>query len=427
MRVCLYIACFLMVSCAPRIKIKKILTETEAKFQDHVGLMVYDPQSRKTLLEFNSDRYFTPASNTKIFTLMSCLQIIGDSIPSLRYVINGDSLIFWGTGDPSFLYSEVFDNNRTYNFLHKHKGPLFFSNSNFHSAQFGPGWAWDDYQYSYSPERSPLPLYGNLMTVTDSINGELKAFPPYFQNQISLSSARKPERTIERSVGDNKLTFYPGDGSAFFTRQIPFRVDGELIVNLLADTLKKEVKLLNYPIPLSTQNLYSVPSDSLYKVMMQESDNFIAEQLLLVCAGLLSDTLKTEIAIDYVKANFLFDLPDEPQWVDGSGLSRYNLFTPRSIVRLWEKIITLVPQERLFELLAIGGKSGTIKNSYQGDPPYVFGKTGTLSNNHCLSGFLVTKKKKLLIFSFMNSNYTRPGREVRDQMEVVLKELHAKY
>lgn len=427
MRVFLYIACFLMVSCTPRIKIKKILTDTEAKFQDHVGLMVYDPQSRKTLLEFNSDRYFTPASNTKILTLMSSLQIIGDSIPALRYINKGDSLIFWGTGDPSFLYSEVFDNSRTYDFLKSHIGTLFFSNSNFHSAQFGPGWAWDDYQYSYSPERSPLPLYGNLMTVTDSINGELKSFPPYFQDQIFLSSAPRPERTIERSVGDNKLTFYPGDGNTFFTRQIPFRVDGELIVSLLADTLKKEVKLFHYPIPTSTHYFYSVPSDSLYKVMMQESDNFIAEQLLLVCAGLLSDTLKTEIAIDYVKENFLFDLPDDPQWVDGSGLSRYNLFTPRSIVRLWEKIITIVPQERLFELLAIGGKAGTIKDSYRGDPPYVFGKTGTLSNNHCLSGFLVTKKKKLLIFSFMNSNYTRPGREVRDQMEGVLKELHAKY
>src|SRR5690606_40565208 len=68
----------------------------------------------------------------------------------------------------------------------------------------------------------------------------------------------------------------------------------------------------------------------LYKVMMQESDNFIAEQLLLLCAQVLSDSLKTEIAIDFVKKHYLDDLVDEPVWVDGSGLSRYNLFTPRS-------------------------------------------------------------------------------------------------
>src|SRR5690606_39863376 len=89
----------------------------------------------------------------------------------------------------------------------------------------------------------------------------------------------------------------------------------------------------------------------LYKVMMQDSDNFIAEQLLLSCAGVLSDTLAPEIAIDYMKANFLSDLPDEPIWIDGSGLSRYNLFTPRSIVMLWDKILESVPRQRLFRLL----------------------------------------------------------------------------
>ena len=145
-----------------------------------------------------------------------------------------------------------------------------------------------------------------------------------------------------------------------------------------------------------------------------------------MCAMVISDSLKAEIAIDYVKNKFLFDLPDEPQWVDGSGLSRYNLFTPRSIVRLWEKILVLVPRERLFELLAIGGKTGTVKNSYKSDPPYIFGKTGTLSNNHCISGYLITKKGKLLIFSFMNNNFTAPTREVRANMERVLFEIHEK-
>jgi D-alanyl-D-alanine carboxypeptidase/D-alanyl-D-alanine-endopeptidase (penicillin-binding protein 4) len=43
--------------------------------------------------------------------------------------------------------------------------------------------------------------------------------------------------------------------------------------------------------------------DSCIKVMMQDSDNFIAEQLLLQCAGVLSDSLKQEIAIKYVLKN----------------------------------------------------------------------------------------------------------------------------
>jgi D-alanyl-D-alanine carboxypeptidase/D-alanyl-D-alanine-endopeptidase (penicillin-binding protein 4) len=161
--------------------------------------------------------------------------------------------------------------------------------------------------------------------------------------------------------------------------------------------------------------------------MMQESDNFVAEQLLLMCAGVVSDTLKPEAAIRYAMKNFLFDLPDPPVWVDGSGLSRYNLCTPRSVARLWEKIYSKIPQERLFKLLAVGGKSGTLKNWYKADPPYVFGKTGYLSNNQTLSGFLLTKKGKVLIFSFMNANFIASSKEIRMAMQGFLVSIRNKY
>ncbi len=170
----------------------------------------------------------------------------------------------------------------------------------------------------------------------------------------------------------------------------------------------------------------SIPLDSLYKVMLQDSDNFVAEQLLLQCAAEVSDTLKSEIAIRYSIKNFLADLPDPPQWVDGSGLSRYNLFTPRSLVELWRKIDRTMQRERLFSLLAVGGKSGTLRNSYKADEPYIFGKTGSLSNQNSLSGFLITRKKRVLIFSFMNNNFTASGLEVRKRTEKILKQVHDK-
>jgi D-alanyl-D-alanine carboxypeptidase/D-alanyl-D-alanine-endopeptidase (penicillin-binding protein 4) len=113
--------------------------------------------------------------------------------------------------------------------------------------------------------------------------------------------------------------------------------------------------------------------------------------------------------------------------VDGSGLSRYNLFTPRSIVAVWRKIMEIVPRDRLFALLASGGAKGTIQKWYQGEKPYVFAKTGTLSNNHCLSGFLVTKKGKVLIFSFMNSNYTVSTNAIRRNMQSILENIYEHY
>jgi serine-type D-Ala-D-Ala carboxypeptidase/endopeptidase (penicillin-binding protein 4) len=196
---------------------------------------------------------------------------------------------------------------------------------------------------------------------------------------------------------------------------------------LLSDTVKKKVSVIKKPLHGEIKTLYSMPADSLYKEMMQESDNFIAEQLLLMCANVLSDSLQPEIAIRYMKKNHLMDLPDDPRWIDGSGLSRYNLFTPRSMVKLWEKIYETVPSERLFPILAIGGKTGTVKNHYKNEPPYLYGKTGTLSNNHSLSGYLITRKGRTFIFSFMSNNHPATAATVRTEMEKILKEIYRKY
>lgn len=398
----------------------------ESTLHNHAGFMIYELEQKKELYTYQSHQYFIPASNTKILTFYTALTILGDSIPALRYREQNDSLIFWGTGDPSFLYEETHNSGKVLELLQQREKKLFLVDVPLYTTPLGPGWSWDDYNFAYSAERSAFPISGNIFSVTHT-GQSLSVYPSYFSYQVTIGDSIEKADVI-RDVGSNKVVFSPGNGIASQTKwKIPFKTGSQLTAELLSDTLKKEVTVLKKFKHDSSKIVYSVPVDSLYKTMMQESDNFIAEQLLLVCAGVLRDSLKPEIAVKYMEQHHFTDLPDALVWVDGSGLSRFNLNTPRNIVKLWEKIYHQVERERLFNLLAIGGKTGTIKNWYKNDPPYIYGKTGTLTNNHCLSGYLITRKGRTLIFSFMSNNHPTSVRVVRAEMEQLIKLLYEHY
>jgi len=163
--------------------------------------------------------------------------------------------------------------------------------------------------------------------------------------------------------------------------------------------------------------------------MMYVSDNFLAEQILLMSAAAVSDSLDSKKAIDHILERFLPGIPQKPRWVDGSGLSRYNLFTPESIVYVLNRLYHEQPKERLFRIFAAGGQSGTLKGFYKGKNgiPYLYAKSGTLSNNHNLSGYLITSSGNVLIFSYMNNHYMHHTGEVKKRMETLLRHIRDHY
>ena len=161
--------------------------------------------------------------------------------------------------------------------------------------------------------------------------------------------------------------------------------------------------------------------------MLVISDNFIAEQLMLQVGKEVANSYSVETAIKYSLTNYLQDLPQEPRWVDGSGLSRYNLFTPNDMVYLLEKMYKEIPLQKLLDYFPVGGETGTLKSWYANDKPFVYAKSGTLSNNYSLSGYLVTKKGKILIFSYMNNHYRIPTSEVKLGIEKTLKKSYNSY
>lgn len=429
MRTLIFFVSVLMLSgCSVSHYLKRELKKSTVLSQQHTGISIQNLGEKKELAAYQSNKYYNPASNTKLFSYYAGLCALGDSIPGLEYLEWGELLIIRGTGDPSLLHPDL-PKSKVFDFLKNRKEPIFFTPYNFENKRFGPGWAWGDYNDYYQPEVSPLPVYGNIArfsgnTSQDENAKRFQVSPAYWNKAMVLDTAASG---IEREEAQNLFHHSKLGVPQGLIQDVPVRMTDAVTVQLLSDTLKKEIKLINIPLEIELQKIYSIHSDSLYKRMMQVSDNMLAEQLMLLYASANGLPLNTEKAIAHAIQHHMSDLPDKLIWKDGSGLSRYNLFTPRTITALLQKIRQKVPQEKLFQILPVGGKSGTLNNLFKGGQPFIFAKTGSLSNNYCLSGYLVTKKGRTLVFSFMNNNFAGPSSEIRKEVERILTGLHDKY
>lgn len=381
------------------------------------GLLVVNPKSGDTIFSYNADKYFTPASNVKLFTLYTGLCVLPDSLPAFKYSINKDTLCILGTGDPSFLHP-FFKDSTAYKLAKSYKHVKLLVN-NIDDEKFGPGWAWEDYDSYFSPERNSFPMYGNVLTITKK--GEVVTSEP----KVLQKAIKKIQHSKNRAYNEN--LFYSNLKSGD-TLEVPMVMEDSLITDLWRDLLKDKVSVVPYSGEKMMHLAYGIPSDSLYKRMMLVSDNFLAEQILIMASSTFSDTLSSKSIRSYMVKNQLANLKQLPRWVDGSGLSRYNLFTPTSFVQVLTKMYHDIPKHRLFNLFPVGGKSGTLKKYYAGDiKPYIYAKSGTVGNNYSLSGYLITNSGETLVFSFMNNHYTQSTTAVKSHMEAIFKILRDHY
>lgn len=414
---------FSLSGCSVSHYIKREIKNSPVLSQQHTGISIKHLTGDKDIASLQSDKYFTPASNTKLFSFYAGLCALGDSLPGLEYLEWGELLLIRGTGDPSLFHPDL-PKSAVIDFLKSRKEQIFFSSVNFKQDRFGSGWAWSDYNDYYQAELSPMPVFGNIARFKGITDHHLKVTPTFWNKSMVRDTA---VAGITREEFQNIFHYGPKALSSGKTVDVPVRTSDQVTVQLLSEALKKEVKVIQIPLNVELQTVHSIPSDSLYLRMMHVSDNMMAEQLMLMYASAKGLPLNTSQAIEHATKNYLNDLPDPINWKDGSGLSRYNLFTPRSITALLQKIYAKVPQQRLFKILPTGGSTGTLRNMFKGETPFVFAKTGSLSNVYNLSGYLVTKKGKTLVFSFMNNNFTRPTAEVRKEVERVLTAIHNRY
>ena len=411
------IVCFISCSSYKPLT-KKVRAQLDTAFFDNQfsGLFVYDPLSADTLMNYNGDKYFTPASNTKIFTLYAAISLLPEFLPTLEYTTAHGELYIQGVGNPATLHPVLKDSSLI-NFLKKQQHINLYYN-NLKDTPLGPGWAWDDFDTYYSPERNPLPIFGNVVQLhkNDSLYVSVEAL----SDHIELKNV--PYR---RATAVNEFYLSPTQKD---TIEVPFITDSTLIRQILENQTGQAVKIVDHFPEGEKKTIYGIAADSVYKRLMQVSDNFIAEQLLIMASADLGETLSSAKTREYILENNLKEIQYKPRWVDGSGLSRYNLFTPSSIVFTLNELYKRVPTETLYDIFPTGGESGTLANYFKGNPrPYIHAKTGSLSNNYCLSGFLVTNSGKTLIFSFMNNHYRQSSSELKSNMARILEYIRDHY
>ncbi len=397
----------------------------------HVGISIYEPATNTYLYNYNAEKNFVPSSNVKLFTMYAAMKYLGDSLVGAKIAERNDTLFFQPTGDPTFLHKD-FSFQPLHDVLKSSKKRVVhvitFRDS---YSKYGSGWSWDDYNEDYMAERSRFPIYGNVFTffkdknIIQSIPSVIKQ--PYFEDSLIKYTSLKYFK-ISRVQDYNKF-FIAYNKEVFKFQQIPFKTHADIYtwglqIALLSDKLKiNKDSIGEYFIDnFIWRKLHSQPTDSLLRPMMHNSDNFFAEQSLLMVSNEKLGYMSDEKMIDTLLKTDLKDIPTKPNWVDGSGLSRYNLFSPKDFVYILNKMKNEFGMERLKNILPTGGE-GTLTNYYQNMIGSIYAKTGSMSNNVSLSGFLFGKSKKMYLFSVLINNYSGTGGTGRKAIEKLLQQI----
>lgn len=347
--------------------------EEIGQFPGFSGVLIKDLNTQEVLFSHNEDKLFTPASLTKIFTLLVALETFNEeyAYPTSFYFssttpgeINGDLYVV-GSGDPTqspAVIRKIADVLvEKYNLRHI-SGDIILDNSKFLPEEFlGRGWMWDDKN----------PLIGALTVkgfeVKEKQNSYLNTMPMLWGNIFFGELSKKG-----------------------------VKIKGDIRIGKIREDLK--VKYIHY-------------SDTLDKIlayMIKKSDNQSAENIFRTFV--LKDNPESEshtIAQAIASLEEVIDKTLGVKWgkdyivVDGCGLSEYNLITPAHLV----KAITYLYQKYDFKILdyfANTKESGTLRERL---PFQVWGKTGTLSSASALAGLLQTKNKRWIVFCLMENNF----------------------
>ena len=413
------------------------------------SIKVVSLDTREILYERDSKLLMRPASNMKLLTSATALNVLGTDFkfktsvsadaPVIDGVLEGD-LYFKGFGNPDLKTSDLDTLVRQIRAqgIRAVRGRVVADVSYFDDFYWGYGWNWDDEPYQYAAFISPLSINDNCVRVKatpgqnagDSIQVEIVP-PTGFVSLINTGttvadtvirrlSVTRPYKERQNVVivdGEMLTTSRPVE------RQISVWKPELYAARLLTEALWRDSVLIETePVisvtPATARELavHYQGLDSMVVNLNKSSDNLSAELTLkTLCAVRRGIPASVEGGV-YLINEFLDSLGiDTTKYfiADGSGLSFHNLLTAEMITQLLTAMTDRADIFPLFyESLPIAGVDGTIRSRMKGTlaEGNLRAKTGTISGVSSLSGYVTTLDGERLVFSMSMQNFIYPTR-----------------
>jgi len=467
----------------PRVDRGAIDAVLEASPMDraHFGLLAADARSGRTLYARNSQQWFVPASNQKILVTAAAWSLLG---PDYRFRtevwatgpfdsshLDGD-LVLIGSGDPSLSARYWDDDTAALAALAdslRARGPghvtgsLIVDVAAWDSATVAPTREVEDLAYAYGSTGGAFAIAEGELEVI-AVSGPSVGSPAavswspvgtagYVQSAVTTTVSDSSTRVTARYLPETKRLVLEGhvalgatDTLAFAQRD-PVRQAGAAFSNAIerAGVIIEggwEVKwgagepiapgceagkMRECPGARLVAVLESPPLSELVAGVLGPSQNWMAEQLTLTLGAERGERGSWEEGVAVIQRFLMEEVGVDSLDVsarDGSGLSAYNLVTPRAIVRVLRYMDARDDAASYRSAMAEPGEfDSTLEERLAGLEGRVFAKTGSISNVNSLSGYLVREDGTDVIFSILSNGSGLPAEEMRDAIDSVVRVL----
>lgn len=432
----------------------------EALDHAHWSVVVASLKSGETLYSLDAGHLMVPASNQKVLTAAAAAERLGweyrftTRVLATGPVTDGSldgNLVIVGNGDPTINPRHpdrwrAFDDwaaaIRAKGIL-RILGDVIGDDNAFAEPGWGLGWSWDDLAFGYGAAVGALQYNENQVevvvgpSITAGASAILTTQPfgsgIFVENSVVTSSPGSETKIdVQRIAG---TTFLDVRGQiALDAKPVALLAAVEnptrMYLNAFREALGRHgieiagqmVDVDQLPEPLSFDEAVeliidqSPPLSEVIDVAMKWSRNGYAETLLYALSP-PGEPATSDRGLTVLRETLTaLGVPAESYLPrDGSGLSRYDLLSADSLLKvltsIWMHPTHAVPFR---STLPQAGVSGTLANRMRGTAAEarVWAKTGSMSNIRTISGYVMTREEEPLVFAFLVNNFRVPNTEV---------------